>query len=581
MQHRLKRMRDQGMKEPVTKGDKRYAERVEKNAVVDLGWGRLIFGQTFTDPETLVRCLREEARDQRDIAAYIRDPHVVLATAPQEVFLDPSHTFRLDLSTYRPASARPRGYVIRRLASEGDAIAVNRIYETQHMVPVDPDFFWKQRDSRKLNYLVAEDDKTGEIIGTVTGVDHDRAFGDPEKGSSLWCLAVDMTSQHPGIGEALVRRLAELFQARGCAHMDLTVLHNNEGAIALYEKLGFKRVPFFTLKRKNVINEKLFIGSAPEEDLNIYARIIVDEARRRGIGVEVLDAEGGYFRLTYGGRSIVCRESLSDLTTAIAMSICDDKSATRRLMEKVGVPVPKQIKADEEDEDALKDFLEDCGQVVVKPVRGEQGRGVVVGIDNLEDLKQAIKDARSVSPQVIAEEFSPGEDLRVLVINDEVVAAAMRKPPEIVGDGKKTVHDLIERLSRRREAATQGESKIPLDEETERIVRAGGHEMNDVLDEGERLQVRKTANLHTGGQLVDVTHDLHEDIAASAVKAARALDIPVVGVDFMIDAPGESRHVFIEANERPGLANHEPQPTAERFIDLLFPLSIVKTPDKA
>lgn len=577
VEHRLKRMRDQTMKDPVTKGEKRYAERVEKNAILDCGWGRLIFGQTFTDPQALVNCLREEARDQRDIAFYIRDPHVVLAAAPQEVFLDPSHTFRLDLATYRPASARPRGYVIRRLASEADAKAVNRIYETQHMVPVEPDFFWRQRDSRRLNYLVAEDAQTGEIIGTVTGVDHERAFEDPEKGSSLWCLAVEPKTQHPGVGEALVRRLSELFQARGCAYMDLSVLHDNEGAIALYEKLGFKRVPFFTLKRKNVINERLFIGSAPEEDLNVYARIIVDEARRRGIGVEVLDAEGGYFRLSYGGRSVVCRESLSDLTTAIAMSLCDDKSATRRLMEKVGVPVPKQIKADEDDEERLKDFLADCGQVVVKPVRGEQGRGVVVGIDNLEDFKEAIKTARSVSPQVIAEEFSPGEDLRVLVINDEVVAAAMRQPPEIVGDGRKSVKQLIERLSRKREAATQGESKIPLDEETERIVRAGGYELDDVLEQGEHLQVRKTANLHTGGQLVDVTSDLHEDIAESAVKAARALDIPVVGVDFMIDAPDQARHVFIEANERPGLANHEPQPTAERFIDLLFPLSIVKT----
>lgn len=581
VQHRLKRMRDQGLKDPVTKGEKRYAERVETNAVLDCGWGRLIFGQTFTDPDTLVACLRDERRKQRDIACYVRDPHVVLAAAPQEVFLDPSHTYRLDLATYRSARTRPRGYFIRRLCSEADAIAVNRIYETQHMVPVDPNFFWHQRDSRTLNYLVAEDDATGEIIGTVTGVDHERAFGDPEKGSSLWCLAVDMKTQHPGVGEALVRRLSELFQARSCAYMDLSVLHDNKSAIALYDKLGFKRVPFFTLKRKNVINEKLFIGHVPEEDLNVYARIIVDEARRRGIGVEVLDAQGGYFRLSYGGRTVTCRESLSDLTTAIAMSLCDDKSATRRLMEKAGVPVPEQIKAGENDDKALSDFLEQCGQVVVKPVRGEQGRGVVVGIDTLDEMKDAIKAARSVSPEVIVEEFSPGEDLRVLVINDEVVAAAMRKPPHIVGDGRKTVRDLIERLSRRREAATQGESRIPLDEETERIVRANGHELDDVLEEGETLRVRKTANLHTGGALHDVTDSLHEDIASSAIKAARALEIPVVGVDFMIDGPDQPRHIFIEANERPGLANHEPQPTAERFIDLLFPLSIVKPADKA
>ncbi len=71
--------------------------------------------------------------------------------------------------------------------------------------------------------------------------------------------------------------------------------------------------------------------------------IIVDEARRRGIDVEVTDAEGGFFRLTYGGRSIHCRESLSELTSGVAMSICDDKAVTRRVVERAGVVVPDQI----------------------------------------------------------------------------------------------------------------------------------------------------------------------------------------------------------------------------------------------
>ena len=85
--------------------------------------------------------------------------------------------------------------------------------------------------------------------------------------------------------------------------------------------------------------------------------------------------------------------------------------------------------------------------------------------------------------------------------------------------------------------------------------------------------MRKAANLHTGGTIHDVTDTVHPDLAAAACRAARAIDIPVVGIDFMIRDPSEPDYVFIEANERPGLANHEPQPTAERFMDLLFPLS--------
>ncbi|PWE17928.1 N-acetylglutaminylglutamine synthetase [Marinicauda salina] len=573
LRHRLKRLRDEGLKDPIDDRDGGDAPR--KNAWIDVGWGRLIFAQTFENADDLVEVLQNEESEKRDIAFYVRDPHVVLAAGPQEVFLDPSHTYRIDLATYRASRQRQTGYFVRRLCSEADAVAVNAIYAARGMVQVDPSFFWRQRDNRTLTFLVCEDEQTGEILGSVTGVDHERAFGDPQHGSSLWCLAVSPTAAHPGIGEALVRRLIELFKARGCSFMDLSVLHDNESAIALYEKLGFKRLPFFTLKRKNVINEPLFIGPPPEEQLNAYARIIVDEARRRGIGCQVIDAEGGFFKLTYGGRSIVCRESLSELTSAVAMSWCDDKAATRRLIENAGVAAPRQTSLTQGDA-APVEFLEACGTVVVKPARGEQGRGVVVGVETEDELREAIEAAFELDSQVIVEEFVEGEDLRVVVINNEVVAAALRKPPVVTGDGRRSLKELVESLSRRRAAATQGESVIPLDAETERCLTAAGWSWEDVPKKGERIRVRKTANLHTGGALHDVTDTLHPEIATSAVAVARAIDIPVVGVDFIVDAPDRPDHVFIEANERPGLANHEPQPTAERFIDLLFPLSAIR-----
>ena len=571
--YRLERMRTNGLKGG-TNRERTDIEGPRKNAILDCGWGRLVFAQTFSDQRELANSLREEGPDRRDIAFYVSDPHVLLSHAPQELFLDPSHTYRLDLSTYRPGTRRPRGYFIRRLSSEQDATEVNRIYQTRHMVQVHPAFFWSNRDNRALTYFVAEDETTGAILGTVTGVHSRRAFDDPDNGSSLWCLAVDPQATHPGIGESLVRRLAEHFQARGCAFMDLSVMHDNDKAIALYEKLGFVRVPFFTVKRKNEINEKLFTGSdLGFEGLNPYARIIVDEARRRGIHCEVVDAAGGFFRVTQGGRTVLCRESLSELTSAVAMSICDDKSVTRRIVQAAGVAVPEQIDASSDDE-AIAAFIETHGQIVVKPARGEQGRGISVGIDNLEDAKAAIQAAREHSERVLLEAMFEGEDLRLIVIDYRLVAAAVRRPASITGDGRSSVRELIEHLSRRRSAATGGESKVPLDAETERCVRRSGFSMDDVPPEGEQITVRKTANLHTGGTIHDVTGEIHPKLVEAAVAAARAIEIPVTGIDLMIKAPHSPDYVFIEANERPGLANHEPQPTAERFIDLLFPLSI-------
>ncbi|MGE7199679.1 N-acetylglutaminylglutamine synthetase [Brevundimonas naejangsanensis] len=564
--HRLKRLRHEGLKPPVQAG-----REPARDAVLDCGWGRLLFAQTFETAAPLVEALRAEGPDRRDIAFYVRNPHVLLASAPQEVFLDPSHTYRLDLATYRSSRRQPRGFTIRRLMSEADAHAVNDIYAKRRMVQAPPDFIWSRRDDRTLSYFVAEDRATGAVIGTVTGVNHARAFEDPENGASLWCLAVDPQAAQPGIGEALVRRLAEHFKTHGLAYMDLSVMHDNAQAIALYEKLGFRRVHFFGVKRKNPINEALFVGPSDDHALNPYARIIVDEARRRGIQTDIIDAEGGLFRLSWGGRSVRCRESLSELTSAVALSICDDKRVTRRVVEAAGVRVPRRI--DPQDLDAIDEALETYGQLVVKPARGEQGKGVAVGLKTMADVQAALLRARRICPEVLVEEQVEGEDLRLVVIDYEVVACAVRRPPRVIGDGRSTLRALIEHQSRRRAAATGGESSIPIDAETERTLAEAGYGLDDVAGEGEEILVRKAANLHLGGTIHDVTDKVHPVLVEAAMAAARAIDIPVTGIDLMVRAPDQPDYAFIEANERPGLANHEPRPTAERFIDLLFPLS--------
>src|SRR6201999_411036 len=155
-------------------------------------------------------------------------------------------------------------------------------------------------------------------------------FNDPERGSSLWTLAVDPGAGIPGIGIALTKKLASHFRRAGRYYMDLSVTHDNSAAIRLYEKLGFRRVPVLVIKRKNAINQPLF-SPPPEtvDDLNPYARIIADEALRRG-----------------------------------------DKRLTRRLVSDAGISVPRARLATFDDDDYA--FLQEVGEVVVKPTRGEQ-----------------------------------------------------------------------------------------------------------------------------------------------------------------------------------------------------------------
>lgn len=548
--------------------------RLAQDVVVNCGWGRLLFGQTFANSDRLSEALQSEQTGKRDVALYVREPQVLLSRAPHALFLDPSQTFRLNLETCQTFAREDDGLLIRN-ARASDQTAIDTIYLARKMVPLTEGYIGSEQMPVGVCILVAEENKSGSIAGVVMGVDHHAAFDDTDNGSSLWALAVDTQAKLPGIGRKLVKSLAAHFQAAGRSFMDLSVMHDNQEAIALYEKLGFAQVPVYCVKKKNPVNEELFVGPPSRESLNPYAQIIVDEARRRGIAVDVEDAAAGLFSLSLGGRSISCRESLSDLTSSVALSRCDDKALTYRLLTNGGIRMPAQATVTNDNE-ALS-FLRRYERVVVKPARGEQGRGVFVDLTGGQQTLSALKRARELCNTVLIEELVTGQDLRIIVIGGEVVAAAIRRPATIVGDGVHMIVELIDKQSRRRAAATGGESQIPLDEETERCIENAGYQMLDILPQHTELEVRKTANLHTGGTIHDVTGRLHPKLVKAAVRAADLLQMPVVGLDLIVAAPDKPSYHLIEANERPGLANHEPAPTAERFIDLLFPDTRLKT----
>jgi GNAT-family acetyltransferase (TIGR03103 family) len=544
------------------------------DVVLDLAWGRLVFGQTFASLDGIVKALRSEESGRRDICIYARDPHVLVGMVPDELFIDPSYTYRLDLHRYRPRAELIRGVFVRTVTALDEMRQINGIYARNGMVTGDADTMWANHRTRCFTYLVAEDRRTGRVVGTVTGVDHVLAFGDPEGGASLWCLAVDAQDAPPGTGEALVRVLAERYVGRGRAYLDLSVIHDNTAAIALYRKLGFHRVPALCVKRKNPINTPLFAARPPGlEDLNPYARIIAEEALERGVRVEVSDAEWGEMRLSLGGRTVLTRESLSEFTSAVAMSRCDDKRVTRGSWSRAASGCPVGGPSPTRRPRGRRTAAGRVRRVVVQARPRGAGQGQHRGRD-LDPTRSSGRWplAAQFCPDVLVEELVEGDrPAGGVVIDHEVVAAAVRRPAEVVGDGRTEVTELVRSTSRRRERATGGESRIPLDDATAEVVAESGYAMDDVPPVGERIRVRRTANLHTGGTIEDVTARLHPAIGQAAVRASRAIGIPVTGLDFLVPDVEGPDHVFIEANERPGLANHEPQPTVARFVDLLFP----------
>lgn len=241
---------------------RRLPPGMRPNAWLECGWGRLIFGQTFSSHDTLLQLFAGETEGRRDVAIYVWEHHLLVGRAPDELFVDPSMQYRLWLHTYRPPKRRPPGFRIRPLISRDDALAQNRVYRACGMLTADLDVVMANHATRVFAYFLAVDADNDEVVGTVSGVDHVRAFGDPDNGASFWSLAVHPECRLRGVGKSLVRQMAEYYLARDREYLDLSVMYDNRQAIRLYRSLGFQRVPVYVVKRKNAINRPLYRGDS-------------------------------------------------------------------------------------------------------------------------------------------------------------------------------------------------------------------------------------------------------------------------------------------------------------------------------
>lgn len=307
-------------------------------------------------------------------------------------------------------------------------------------------------------------------------------------------------------------------------------------------------------------------GNPTNIKLGPSTQLIIDTALNRNIQVDFIIPEKGLFRLTSGKKTIYCNRSLTELTSVISAEICVDKYMTNSILRKAGIRVPNQILASTSNKNFQ--FFKQNKRVVTKPLSESLGRGVSVDIRSYQEMEDTIKLLKvSGDENVLIEEFVEGEDVRVIIIDYKFIAAIHRTPPQVTGDGSSTIEELITKLNLEKPSTNQ----VPINYETKRCVKLSGYNLTDILPKNEIISVRKNTNEHTGGVPVDVTQKVNPFIKKIAEKIARVINIPVIGIDFLVSSVGAEDYYVIEVNARPGLDGHEPQPVAERFIDFLFP----------
>lgn len=311
-------------------------------------------------------------------------------------------------------------------------------------------------------------------------------------------------------------------------------------------------------------------------------RGIVNAAVARGIPFRRLNS-GSLVQFGYGHKQRRILAAETDRTGAIAQEIAQDKELTRVLLKSVGVPTPEGRPVSSA-EDAWE-AAEDIGvPVVVKPQDGNQGRGVATNLTTREQVIGAFQAASRESKYVLVEKYIPGNDYRLLVVGGEVVAAARREPAQVVGDGLRSIAELVKIVNtdpRRGDDHATSLSKLRLDDVSLAVLAEQGYTPESIPPAGTVVLIRRNANLSTGGTALDVTDRVHAEVAARAVEAARVVGLDIAGVDVVacdISRPLEEQHGgIVEVNAAPGLRMHlEPsigisRPVGEAIVDLLYP----------
>lgn len=309
--------------------------------------------------------------------------------------------------------------------------------------------------------------------------------------------------------------------------------------------------------------------------LKITSQLIIDEITRRGWKYEIINERKTFFRFwDDNDKEYLLRSNTSAKTSAVAYLYANNKQATNFLAQSVDVSIPETL-VYQNYEDA-KDFLRKYGQVVVKPIDAAHGNGVTVDVTNDTELREAIAFASKYSQQVILQEFISGNDYRLLFIGGKFVAAAIREPASIVGDGMSSIEELIVKENKKPDRGKNYQTKLNIID-LDSAKRFLGKKIKDIPKENEKILVVGTANVGKGGVSIDVTDIIEPRLVAIGLKLVEKFGLELCGIDFLFDEKSEEQTEpkLIELNASPTFGLHhfpavgQPRDVTKAFVDWL------------
>lgn len=329
---------------------------------------------------------------------------------------------------------------------------------------------------------------------------------------------------------------------------------------------------------------KAFVLTAQRKEFGPSTASLVKAAEERDIPWIRLNSQS-LVQFGHGKHQQRIQATITSQTKHIAVEISCDKEDTHNMLNDLGLPVPQQRVVYSPTE-AVRAARRIGYPVVVKPLDGNHGRGVSINLTEDAQIETAFAEARaqSKSRAILVESFVTGMDHRMLVVNNELVAVAKRVPGHVVGDGKKTIAELVEVVNsdpRRGIGHEKVLTNLEIDAQAERLMQEAGVTEATVLPEGQTFFLRSTANLSTGGTAIDMTDVCHPDNKDMAERTIKAVGLDVGGVDFLTSDITKSYKdiggAIVEVNAAPGFRMHvapsegTPRDVAGKVLEMLFP----------
>ncbi|MGL4570282.1 MAG: cyanophycin synthetase [Clostridium sp.] len=373
-------------------------------------------------------------------------------------------------------------------------------------------------------------------------------------------------------------------KARECEGEDYYIVYEYiyEKAAVEIGKLAVELINSLIAKNSFNLDERIKIIKEilNKESIGPSTLAIKTAAERYGLPVFEIE-DSGYYQIGYGKKGKIIEATIGCNTSCIGADIACDKILTKKLLDSQSIPVACGEKVCNIIE-VLREAECIGYPVVLKPQCGNQGKGVFLNIKNDKELVEVYNKLSKEYKDIIIEKYIVGNDYRICIVNNKFVAASLRIPPKVYGDGKSTVKELVDILNGnplRGEDHEKPLTKVKIDDEMKNLIKELGYTLESIPLKGEEVILRRNANLSTGGIAIDCTDEISEENKNICIRAAKIIGLDICGVDITaknITEPLSGQGVIMEINAAPGIRMHhyptdgKPHDVGEEIVKYLY-----------